>query len=69
MRGFRSMGSLQKFASIHASLYNHFNLKRHVVARQIYKLRRTAAQLAWETRCGVAHPGITSPNVDQRTLD
>jgi putative transposase len=47
MRGFRSMGSLQKFASVHASLYNHFNLERHLVARQIYKLRRVAAQLAW----------------------
>ena len=32
-----------------ASLYNHFNLERHLVARQIYKLRRVAAQLA----CGL----------------
>jgi putative transposase len=47
MRGFRSIKSLQKFASIHASLYNHFNLERHLVSRQTYKLRRVAAQAAW----------------------
>ena len=47
MRGFRSIKSLQKFASIHASLYNHFNLERHLVSRLISKLRRVAAQVAW----------------------
>jgi putative transposase len=40
--------SLQKFASVHASLYNHFNPERDLVARQIYKLRSVTAQLAWE---------------------
>ena len=47
MQGFRSIKSLQKFASIHASLYNHFNLERHLGSRHTYKLRRVAAQAAW----------------------
>jgi putative transposase len=47
MQGFRSMQSLQKFASVHASAYNHFNLERHLVSHQTYKLRRVAAQVAW----------------------
>ena len=30
MAKFRSMGSLQKFALIHASVHNHFNQERHL---------------------------------------
>ena len=37
------MKSLQKFASIHANPHNHFNSERHLVDRQTYKLRRSAA--------------------------
>lgn len=32
MLRFRQMKSLQKFASVHASLHNHFNSERHLVA-------------------------------------
>jgi len=45
MQGFRSMQSLQKFVSVHASVGNHFNLERHLVSRQTDKLRRVAAQV------------------------
>jgi hypothetical protein len=31
MRGFRQMHTLQKFASVHTSLHNHFNLDRHLI--------------------------------------
>jgi putative transposase len=31
MPRFRQMKSPQKFASIHANVYNHFNLERHLV--------------------------------------
>ncbi len=47
MAGFRSSRSLQKFASIHASVHNHFNQERHLVSRQIFKLNRVAALVAW----------------------
>jgi putative transposase len=47
MAKFRSMGSLQKFASIHASVHNHFNQERHLYNRQIFKLNRSAALTEW----------------------
>jgi len=43
MLRFRQMKSLQKFASAHPSLHNHFNSERHLVDRQTYKTRRSAA--------------------------
>lgn len=43
MLRFLRMKTLQKFASVHANLNNHFNLERHLVYRQTYKERRTAA--------------------------
>jgi putative transposase len=42
MQRFRSMRSLQKFASVHASVHNHFNLERHLYSRNNFKLNRTA---------------------------
>ena len=48
MQRFRRMKSLQKFASVHGSIYNHFNQERHLVDRQTYKLRRSAALAEWQ---------------------
>ena len=48
MQRFRRMKSLQKFASVHASLHNHFNSQRHLVDRETYKARRSAALAEWE---------------------
>ena len=50
MLRFRRMKSLQKFASVHASLYNHFNSERHLVNRQTFKLRRSVALAEWQSR-------------------
>jgi len=36
MQRFRRMKSLQKFASLHASLHNHFSQERHLVDRQMW---------------------------------
>lgn len=36
MQRFRRMKSLQKFASVHANLHNHFNSERHLVDRPTY---------------------------------
>jgi putative transposase len=47
MQRFRSMKTLQKFSSVHAQVYNHFNWERHLVARQIYKQRRSEALAEW----------------------
>jgi len=37
------MRSLQKFASVHSSVFNHFNQDRSLSSRDIFKLNRTAA--------------------------
>lgn len=47
MLRFRRMKTLQKFASVHASLHNHFSQERHLVNRQTYKERRAAALAEW----------------------
>lgn len=49
MLRFRRMKSLQKFASIHAYIHNHFNLERHLVDRQTYKAHRSAALVEWQS--------------------
>jgi putative transposase len=48
MQRFRRMKSLQKFASVHASLHNHFNSERHLVDRETFKERRSAAWAEWQ---------------------
>jgi len=49
MQGFRWIKTLQKFASVHASISNHFNSERHLVDRQTYKTRRSAALAEWKS--------------------
>jgi putative transposase len=44
MLRFRQMKTLQKFASVHANVHNHFNLERHLVDRDAYRGTRSAAQ-------------------------
>lgn len=44
---FRQMKTLQKFASVHVSLHNHFNQERHLTDRQTYKERRSTAFAEW----------------------
>ena len=49
MLRFRRMKTLQQFASVHASFHNHFNQERHLVDRETYKDRRSAALAEWRT--------------------
>jgi len=48
MLRFRRMKTLQKFASVHANVHNHFDLERHLVDRTTYKQRRSAALAEWQ---------------------
>jgi len=48
MLKFRRPRSLQKFASIHASVYNHFNHERHLNNRETFKLLRSTALAEWQ---------------------
>ena len=47
MQRFRSMGCLQKFAAVHASVHNHFNQERALYSRDNFKLNRNAALDEW----------------------
>jgi putative transposase len=47
MLRFRRMRSLQKFASVRASVSNHFNRERSLSSRDIYKSSRAAALAEW----------------------
>ena len=49
MLRFRQMKTLQKFASVHANVHNHFNQERHLIDRQTYKERRSAALAEWQS--------------------
>ena len=44
---FRRMKTLQKFASVHGSVHNHFNQERHLISRDLYRERRSAALAEW----------------------
>ena len=47
MAKFRDVKTFQKFASVHASLHNHFNQDRHLNRRDIFKQNRAAALAEW----------------------
>ena len=49
MLRFRQMKTLQKFAAVHANVHNHFNSECHLVDRQTYCTRRSAALAEWQS--------------------
>ena len=51
MLRFRRMRTLQKFASVHASVHNHFNQERSLYSRQNFKVNRAAALAEWRQLC------------------
>ncbi len=51
MLRFRRRRSLPKFASVHASVHNHFNKERHLSGRQNFKDRRDSALIEWRGLC------------------
>ena len=52
MLRFRRMKTLQTFASVHGAVHNHFSQERHLVSRQTYKDRRSAALAEWRQVVG-----------------
>jgi putative transposase len=49
MLRFRRMKTLQKFASVHGTVHNHFNQERHLTSRETYKANRSAALAEWRS--------------------
>ena len=54
MQGFKSAGSGQRFVSMHASVYNTFNVCRHLRCARTHRLLRAEAFAAWREAAGVA---------------
>ena len=48
MSKFRDIKTLQKFASIQASIHNHFNHERHLISRGDFKVKGEAAFCEWQ---------------------
>jgi putative transposase len=48
MRKFKSMEQAQRFLDVHATVYNLFNLGRHLNSAKTYKLFRGRAFVSWE---------------------
>ena len=51
MLRFRRAPTLQKFVSVHASVFNHFNQERSLSSRHHFKLNRAAALAEWRDLC------------------
>ncbi len=47
MQRFKSAGAAQKFLSIHAAVYNTFNVQRHLTPARTHRTLRAAAMGAW----------------------
>lgn len=45
---FKSPKSAQQFLSIHAAVYNHFNIERHLISRKTMRLFRVEAMQSWQ---------------------
>ena len=58
MERFRRMKTLQKFAAVHGTVHNHFNQERHLISRDLYRERRSAALAEWRE---VSHARIQRP--------
>ena len=52
MERFRRMKTLQKFAAVHGTVHNHFNQERHLISRDLYRERRSAALAEWRAVMG-----------------
>ena len=51
MLRFRRLRSLQKFAAVHASIYNLFNSERSLYSRSNFKRNRVLALAEWRNLC------------------
>jgi transposase-like protein len=47
MKRFKSPGSAQRFLSIHAAVYNVFNLQSHLISPRTLRVFRDQASATW----------------------
>jgi len=53
MRRFKSTQQAQRFLSIHAMVYNLFNLGRHLISAEHYRLLRQSAFVSWKEAAAI----------------
>ena len=53
MRKFKSVHHAQRFLNAHAAVYNLFNLGRHLVSAEHYRLIRLRAFVTWEKAAAI----------------
>ena len=46
-QGFKSVGSTQRFFSVHAAAYNTFNVQRHLTSARTHRAFRASAMQTW----------------------
>jgi transposase-like protein len=49
MQRFKSARSAQRFASLHAAVYNMFNVQRHLICRSTLRTFRVEATAQWQS--------------------
>jgi putative transposase len=54
MQGFKSAGSAQRFLSIHAPIYNTFNVQHHLTSARTHRTFRASAMQTWREVVAVA---------------
>ena len=54
MQRFKSPGSAQRFASMHSSVYNTFNVQRHLISRPTRRTFRAEAMAQWHAATAAA---------------
>jgi putative transposase len=54
MQRFKSARSAQRFLSIHAAIYNNFNVQRHLVSHTTLRKLRDEANAQWRDAVAAA---------------
>ena len=54
MQGFKSAASAQRFVSMHAAIYNVFNVQRHLISRATFHGFRAEAHRVWNSATSMA---------------
>ena len=54
MQRFKSPGAAQRFLSMHAAVYNAFNVQRHLISRRTLRIFRAEAMAQWHAATAAA---------------
>ena len=70
MERFRRMKTLQKFSAVHGTVHNQSSLERHLITRNLYRERCSAALAEWleVMRWSQARIRFIAPNRDKLPL-